>query len=160
MKLIHISDIHLTENGRNIWGVSPKKRFDESLFQISKIPDIDAIIISGDLSDDGSCGSYKYIDQHFSELGIPTYCCLGNHDEVENLTQSLKFVQFVSHLDLLGWRILFLNTVIPNMSKGFIKECELSSLEKELTYQPLDTIIVMHHPPLLPGGWLNKKKTY
>ena len=62
MKLIHLSDIHLMENGQIIWDTDTKSHFDKAIEIIKKSSDIDAIIISGDLSNDGSEWSYRYID--------------------------------------------------------------------------------------------------
>ena len=54
MKFIHISDIHLTENGRVIWGVNTLDHFCKAIERIKDLDGIDGIFVSGDLSDDGS----------------------------------------------------------------------------------------------------------
>ena len=78
MRIIHMSDIHLVKDGAKIWDTDTKSHFDKALKKISQIKDIDAIFVSGDLSDDGSLWTYQYIDDSFKSLGIPTYCCPGN----------------------------------------------------------------------------------
>ena len=82
MRLIHLSDIHLTANGQQIWGVEPLVRFNRAIEKIRLLDEIDAIVISGDLSDDGNLWAYEYIDKTFAKLGLPTYCCPGNHDDL------------------------------------------------------------------------------
>lgn len=69
MKLIHLSDIHLTENGRKIWETNTLAHFQKAIQRIKELSGIDGIVISGDLSDDGSLWTYKYIDQAFAEIG-------------------------------------------------------------------------------------------
>lgn len=166
MKIVHISDIHLMENGQIIWDTDTKSHFDKAIDIIKKLSDIDAIIISGDLSNDGSEWSYRYIDNQFASIGIPTYCCPGNHDNIDFLSHKFEpeFLQFKNNIYLEGWKFYFLNTVIPdeidpshNKARGMIPEKELLELERELTYNKIPTAIIFHHPAKEPGGWLNRR---
>lgn len=68
MKLIHISDIHLAENRHEIWGTSTFDNFHKTIQKIKELSGIDSIVISGDLSDDGSRWTYEYIDNTFAEM--------------------------------------------------------------------------------------------
>ena len=88
MRIVHMSDIHLVKDGAKIWDTDTKSHFNKALKKISQIKDIDAIFVSGDLSDDGSLWTYQYIDDSFKSLGIPTYCCPGNHDNLEVLMKT------------------------------------------------------------------------
>lgn len=157
MKLLHLSDIHLTEKGKTIWGVNPKERLDYTINRISQIKDIDAIIISGDLSDDNSAWTYKYIDCCFSKLNIPTYCCAGNHDSKEQMVNILSFIKVEPIIFIGDWKILFVDSTIKGKGKGYVDEKELSFLKKEISEYNKNIIVVLHHPPILSGGWFNKK---
>ena len=66
MKFIHISDIHLTENGREIWCVNTLDHFYKAIGRIKDLDGIDGIFVSGDLSDDGSRWTYEFIDKVFA----------------------------------------------------------------------------------------------
>ena len=90
IRILHISDIHLTDQGISIWGVNTMEHFHRLVGSIKTHSDIDAIIISGDLSNDGSKWSYEYADNVFSQLGIPTYVCMGNHDNFVSLNNHTK----------------------------------------------------------------------
>ena len=162
MKIAHLSDIHLTENGRIIWGVNTMRHFNEAISKLSDIKDIDAIIISGDLSDDGSTWSYNYLDTAFFELGIPTYSCMGNHDSFETFPR-MRFIKHTKRVLLGGWKFLILDSVIrdesepgKNKSRGLLNEVSLNFLQMELK-DSIPTAIFLHHPPIEPGGWLNRK---
>uniref|UniRef100_UPI0025581F04 metallophosphoesterase family protein n=1 Tax=Bacteroides acidifaciens TaxID=85831 RepID=UPI0025581F04 len=63
MKIVHISDIHLTENGTEIWGVNTHEHFQKAIQKIKELDGLDGIIVSGDLSNDGSKWTYEYIDR-------------------------------------------------------------------------------------------------
>ena len=82
MKILHLSDIHLTKHGEIIWGTDTLSNLNKALDKIKKFTNIDAIIISGDISNDGSLWTYEYIDEQFGKLDIPVYCCPGNHDNI------------------------------------------------------------------------------
>lgn len=66
MTIAHLSDIHLTENGRIKWCADTMLHFNEAISKLVNQSSIDAIILSGDLSDDGSIWSYDYLDSAFS----------------------------------------------------------------------------------------------
>ena len=154
------------ENGQIIWDTDTKSHFDKAIDVIKKLEGINAIIISGDLSNDGSEWSYRYIDNKFASIGIQTYCCPGNHDNIEYLLHKFKpqFLKFKKHINLGGWKFYFMNTVIPdeidpshNKARGMIPEKELLELERGLTNNKIPTAIIFHHPAKEPGGWLNRR---
>jgi Predicted phosphohydrolases len=62
-----------------------------------------------------------------------------------------------------GSKFLMLNSVIPddedpntNKSRGLLSKETLKYVEDEIK-DGIPTIIAFHHPPLEPGGWLNRK---
>lgn len=156
MKLIHISDIHLTENGTEIWGVNTLNQFCKAIKTIKELDGIDAIVISGDLSNDGSRWTYEFIDQIFKEIGIPTYCCPGNHDNLEMFYHGYKpsFVKICDEFELRGWNFIMINSAVEGMSRGSFNPQLLS---KQISNCSGPIAIVLHHPPLEQEGWLNRK---
>lgn len=159
MKIVHISDIHLVENGKIIWDTDTKSHFDKAINIIGNIKGVDAIFISGDLADDGSQWSYKYIDESFKSLGIPTYCCPGNHDNIDLMMNEFKFsfINIQEHVIIDGWNFYLLNTAVKGMSRGFLTEEKLKSIEKIIGNINTPIGFILHHPPIEPGGWLNRR---
>jgi Icc protein len=127
---------------------------------------IDVILVTGDISDDGSEWTYQYSDRLYSTLGIPTLCCPGNHDSLKMMLEEYKpsFCKFLPPSSIIdGWKIVMLNSVIPadenpdqNKARGFLSDESLDYVIQELE-EGLPTIIALHHPPLEPGGWLNRR---
>ena len=166
MRIIHMSDLHLTKGGTPIWETNTMDHFNKSIDIIRGMNDIDAIIVTGDISDDGSEWTYQYADRTFSLLGVPTYCCPGNHDSLKVMLDDYR-PSFYSVLPasclIRGWKLLSLNTVIKddenpdqNKARGFLSEESMIYMRQELE-EGLPTIIALHHPPLEPGGWLNRR---
>lgn len=166
MRIIHMSDLHLTKDGIPIWETNTMDYFNKSIEIICGMKDIDAIVVTGDISNDGSEWTYQYADRLFSTLGIPTLCCPGNHDSLKMMLEEYKpfFCQILPHSSIIdGWKIVMLNSVIPadenpdqNKARGFLSVESLDYVIQELE-EGLPTIIALHHPPLEPGGWLNRR---
>ena len=163
IRLLHISDIHLTDHGEPIWGVNTMEHFHRLMNSVKQHSDVNAIIVSGDISNDGSIWSYKYADGMFKELGIPTYWCIGNHDRPDSLQGSISFCEYLSEVNILDWGFIMLNSVIPdeinpdkNKARGFVSEEQLDLIRNaSARYENL--AIVLHHPPIETGGWLDRR---
>ena len=163
IRILHISDIHLTEQGVPIWGVNIMEHFHKLVNGIKAHPNIDAIIISGDLSNDGTRWSYEYAGNVFSQLGIPTYVCMGNHDNLVSLNEYTQYCRNVRELQINDWGILFINSVMPdtdnpekNKARGEV-DIEQLGLIKETSLKYKNVAIVLHHPPIETGGWLDRR---
>lgn len=156
MKIIHISDIHLESQGNSIWNTDTKGHFDKAIRKLQSIEDIDALIVSGDLSNDGSTWSYKYIDKSLAHLGIPTFCCPGNHDNLDEFYHGYKpsFYKTCETFELGGWTFIMLNSAVTGMSRGFFNP---DTLTKLIPPSSGSVAVVLHHPPIEQRGWLNKK---
>ena len=161
-----MSDLHLTKDGCPIWETNTMEHFNRSIDVIRGMKDIDAIVVTGDISNDGSEWTYKYADRLFSSLGIPTFCCPGNHDSLKMMLEEYdtSFYKVLPQSCIIdGWNLILLNSVIqddedPNQNKarGFLSEASLNYMIQKLE-EGFPSIIALHHPPLEPGGWLNRK---
>lgn len=163
IRILHISDVHLTELGVPIWGVNTLEHFHTLMARIKTLSNIDAIIISGDLSNDGTRWTYEYADSIFSQLGIPTYMCMGNHDNFVSLNNHTHYCKNVRELQIKDWGILFLNSVIPdkddpekNKARGEI-DIEQFNFIKVASAKYENVALVLHHPPIETGGWLDRR---
>ncbi len=156
MRILHLSDLHITNHGVPIWGTDTKQHLDLSIKRIQSMSDIDAILITGDLSDDGSAWSYAYIGSQLRRVGLPTYCCPGNHDNIQIMNQ-MDYCSMQTIADVCGWKLLNLNSTLPSMARGYLPEETLRFIKKEVFQDDKPVIIAFHHPSIEPGGWLNRK---
>lgn len=156
MKIIHISDIHIEDQGKAIWDTDTKRHFNNVIEKLRTLGDIDAVIVTGDLSNDGSEWSYKYIDESFAALEIPTFCCPGNHDNLDVFYHGYKpsFYNTCEKFEIGEWTFIMLNSAVTGMSRGFFNPEALSKLI-QLSSGPI--VVVLHHPPIEQKGWLNRK---
>ena len=103
IKIIQITDLHLNKDkefmshGINTFR-SAKKIINEILV---KERNVNCMILSGDLVDDGTSKGYENLSELLAEFSFPIYLMCGNHDSVENLkniciTKKLYFKSFIS----------------------------------------------------------------
>jgi 3',5'-cyclic AMP phosphodiesterase CpdA len=159
---IHISDTHIPESKEeSVNGVQPYLKLEDTLNIINTLeikPKF--VIITGDLTRDGSLKGYKLLKQYTKKLkekNIPTLLTLGNHDNRENFRTifGLKndqgpyfYVKEFGHI-----RLIVLDSLYPGHHTGKFTGTQLKWLETELHLNPdQPTIIALHHPIYIP--WL------
>ncbi len=81
MKLIHVTDIHLTADKTDIAGQNPYQNFQYCLQHIMQHnADADRMIITGDLAHKGQLDAYQQLSNSLAEFPIHTDLVIGNHD--------------------------------------------------------------------------------
>lgn len=167
MKIVLLSDLHITEQGFPIWNTDTLTHFNVAVEKITHINDIDAILVSGDVADKGSEWAYQYVYEKLDNLNIPCYYIPGNHDNVDNFKHCIPSSNAIDGNSVVvnDWNFILLDSTISdpinpsvNMSRGYLEEDKLSYLKREIELcQNKNICIVLHHPPIVPGGWLNRK---
>ncbi|MGH8582846.1 MAG: phosphodiesterase [Gammaproteobacteria bacterium] len=120
----------------------------------------DAIIMTGDLSNDGSEAAYCRLRTRLTALDVPVYCVSGNHDDEETMRRVLpgRNVHVVPGADMGAWRAVFVDTVQSGQVGGRVGAAALETLERELAgHRAQPALICMHHPPVALGSrWLDR----
>ncbi len=161
LRVIQLTDIHLfATSNQSLMGITTRASLlpiVEQISQLQPLPDI--LLLTGDLSQDGSPESYDQIIELLSPLNIPIYWLPGNHDCVDVMERSLIAPPFIADKSFVrnGWRFLLLNSQILGEVPGYLSDATLEWLQQQLTANPeLPTTIAFHHPPLsLNTEWLD-----
>src|SRR5262249_38419191 len=87
LRLAQVSDCHLGAT----WGpADPFAGLKAAIAAIAALEDrIDALLISGDVSDNGVDDEYERVVGLVGSLGVPYYALPGNHDHTERLRSHL-----------------------------------------------------------------------
>ncbi|MBD1380492.1 metallophosphoesterase family protein [Metabacillus arenae] len=157
---IHLTDTHI---------ISPRKGFLFNVDVITKLHLIfDAVkelsikpqfvVISGDLTHDGDVEDYQFLkellNEKSSELGIPVFTALGNHDSREVFREGYLSEEPTAepyyYEKMIGeLRLIVLDSQIPGRVGGHIDKGQLDWLASILqTPAPAGTILMFHHPIL------------
>lgn len=160
MKIAVFTDLHYVE-GLSKSGLDPDARLAPGLTHVERfVPDLDLIVLTGDLADKGDVASYQRLKARLQSLKTPYVPLLGNHDHRANFLEVFPeaqcdtngFVQSV--IDTPEARLIFLDTLFappydfPESHKGYLCEKRLAWLEAQLSdANGKRSIIFMHHPP-------------
>ncbi|MGB7961560.1 MAG: metallophosphoesterase [Propionicimonas sp.] len=118
----------------------------------------DALLFTGDLSDDGSAESYRdlreLVEPIAQELGAGVIWLNGNHDDRSTFRRELlgepASDEPLNQVHLLGGlRVLCLDTTQPGEVAGRVARESLAWLTEQLaTGVPAGTLLALHHAPL------------
>lgn len=161
LRVVQITDTHVYgDSAKSLLGVKTQESFDQ-LVQFLKLREkqIDLILLSGDLSQDGSKASYIYIANKMKEFAVPVYYVPGNHDDPKMITEVYprENITHHRHIVLKHWHIILLNSQKPGAVEGYLDAAQLSFLQHCLQMYPEHhAIVVLHHHPISVGcAWLD-----
>lgn len=161
INFIQISDIHLNASrDKDLLGVKTQESFEAVLEHIKTNHDsIDFLLLTGDLSQDGSEKSYLRLAEMVKSFDLPIYFYPGNHDDssVMNDVYPAGNLDSNKHIVLPEWQIILLDSHIHRKVEGFLAEDQLQFMETCLTARPdLHSIVSFHHQPVPVGSaWLD-----
>lgn len=117
---------------------------------------IDVVLATGDISQDHSAQAYKIFLELAGDLAPITRGLPGNHDTPEILDQVWGDLA-TPVTDIGNWRIVMLNTMVPQSNAGFLEQDQLNLLENAANQTPDKHILVaLHHNPVPVGSkWLD-----
>ncbi|MGB3304521.1 metallophosphoesterase family protein [Gordonia sp. (in: high G+C Gram-positive bacteria)] len=117
---------------------------------------IDALLVTGDLADEGLPEEYREAVETLS-TEIPTLVTLGNHDSRSAYTSVIQGAECSepvnSALRLSGLLVLALDSSIPGRSDGYLSRPTLDWARTQIAEAGLDTdvLISFHHPAVAVG---------
>jgi 3',5'-cyclic AMP phosphodiesterase CpdA len=162
--IAHLSDTHLTSAGVRYNGVLDA---DAALGRAVAVlaaavaggRRIDAVVLSGDLTDTGDPAAYARLAAAVGSIGgspapIPIYAT-GNHDVRTEFHHNLLGRDAAGPVlqvhDVNGLRVIVLDSTIPGAGHGRLTAAHLAELRAELAGPaPAGSIVVLHHAPLPP----------
>ncbi len=126
----------------------------------SLTPNVDAAIVTGDLTDKGSLAEFSEVRPILDALDCPYFVIPGNHDDPANmkaafadhgyLTGTGDFLHYA--IDDYPLRLVGLDSTVAGAPHGELCAERLAWLDTLLAAEPeRDTLIFVHHPPFLTG---------
>ena len=158
--ILQISDTHIIPKGSLVSNVlDTSASLKKLVIRINKIrpqiENIDCVLVSGDISDDGSSESYERFKLILAPLLLPIYVIPGNHDSRENMRKAFlgsgifqKNGPLNRHKKIGSVNLIGLDTLIEGQGGGILLPESLDFLKEiinKLKSEPI--IIALHHPP-------------
>lgn len=153
--LAQLSDLHI---GGNENGVDPVPRLEAVVEAVRSLPDpVDAVLVSGDLTNDGGPAEFRLARELLERTGAPLHVLPGNHDDRALLRQAFDLsgeggepVRY--SVDVGGLRLVAFDSNVPGQDPGRYDREQLRWLDAELASEPeRPTLLALHHPPLATG---------
>ncbi|MGJ8624660.1 MAG: metallophosphoesterase [Yoonia sp.] len=157
MKLVHISDIHLTVPGERMGGLNPHRRFAQALDHVrAQHGDAARIIITGDLTHWGEPAAYATLVDALTDVPCPVRLLIGNHDDRAAFLSAfpdhpIDPSGFINHAETVdGTRLIYLDTTAPRTHAGHFCAARRDWLESELN-DCTRARLFMHHNAMSLG---------
>lgn len=160
MLIAHISDLHFAREsilGGRVDTASMAERAVAALLRLSPAPD--AVIVTGDLTENGVLKEYELLATLFDRLPMPVYAVPGNHDRREPFRSAFIGKRYLPEAGPLNYvvdfddlRLIGLDTLVEYAGHGALGENSLDFLESRLRERPqVPTLLFTHHPPITCG---------
>ena len=159
MKILQITDTHLFAPGDNeddppmLFGFNTFESLKHVIELVNKQDALfDLIVLTGDLSEDETAGSYRRLAELLSTLGKPIYYLFGNHDNSQIACEVFsEYPLFKSDREIIleNWLIVLLNSKIDGKQEGNLAPVELDRLTKVLgLHKDKHALVCLHHNPI------------
>lgn len=165
VRLLQITDTHLFADPQTcLLGVNTAASFLSVLEEIQDQGiDFDAIIATGDISQDHTDASYQLFVDGLSRWQQPCYWLPGNHDYQQIMTQVLDQSTLIRCDQVLvgeHWQLVLLDSQVAGAPYGFLSQQQLYLLEAALALHPERyALVLLHHHPFCVGSqWLDQHK--
>ena len=157
--LVQLTDGHLFANADGkLLGMNTHDSLQRVIERIlDEQPQVDLILASGDLSQDGSLQSYQRFRQLHEQIPAPARWFAGNHDELPAMQAACAGSDLLQPVtDLGNWRIILLDTSIPGAVPGHLSAAQLALLSTALSDAGERHVLVTfhHHPVSIGCRWM------
>ena len=166
--ILQLSDTHIVPEGTLVSGrLDTADALARLVVRINSIRDqigpIDALLVSGDLSDDGTAESYARFKSLVAPLNMPIHVITGNHDARNQMRAAfatdlpadgpLNWARRIGDIHLIG-----LDTLVEGQGAGTLSSESLSFLQNALPGAgDIPVLLALHHPPFSCGiGFMDK----
>ncbi|WP_439526559.1 phosphodiesterase [Roseovarius mucosus] len=163
-RFLHLSDLHVVPEGQLVSGRLDTGRLlqeavDMLRARLDAIGPLDAILVTGDLSEDGSAESYAIARRELERLGHRLLVVPGNHDGRETFRAAFSDLPEIRPTGLIDWvadiadtRVIGLDTLIEGKGGGILRAESLAFLAQALAETGgRQVVVALHHPPLRTG---------
>ena len=163
-RFLQLSDLHVVKEGARASGVLDTRSImraaiDRLIAMRPGLDPLDALLVSGDISDDGSADSYTFARVELERLDLPIHVVPGNHDAREPFRAAFADLAEMPSEGLFDWAVTIgdtvvigLDTLVEGQGGGRLRADSLELLRNALNATGSGPVVVMlHHPPLRTG---------
>jgi Icc protein len=157
--LVQLSDSHLFgEAHGTLLGMNTRDSL-QKVIELVRVQQsqIDLLLATGDLSQDGTLASYQQFRELTRQLDAPARWIPGNHDEPQIMAEAaVQSALLDSVVDIGNWRVTLLDSAVPGSVPGYLQDEQLQLLARSLSEAPeRHHLVCLHHHPVSIGcAWM------
>jgi Icc protein len=143
--VVQLSDVHLGRRRADlVQGLDADARLRSVVDAIAALElSIDLVLVTGDISDDGSRPALERVAAAVARLGAPVLAIAGNHDDADAVAE--VFGQ-PGRVDVGGWQVIAIHTSRPGQEHGTVDvDTALAAIDDA---PRVPTVLALHHPPM------------
>ncbi|WP_256737446.1 3',5'-cyclic-AMP phosphodiesterase [Pseudomonas sp. dw_358] len=157
--LVQLTDSHLfAEAQGKLLGMTTRDSLQRVIELVAaEQPQIDLILATGDLSQDGTAESYQAFDAMTQAFDVPKRWFAGNHDETQVMQAVTRGKDLMSPVvDIGSWRVTLLDSSVSGSVPGFLADDQLQLLAQALSEAPdrHHLVCLHHHPVSIDCQWM------
>ncbi|QJI32831.1 3',5'-cyclic-AMP phosphodiesterase [Pseudomonas sp. ADAK18] len=157
--LVQLSDSHLfAEADGTLLGMNTRDSLQRVIdLVLARQPQIDLLLATGDLSQDGTLESYQAFRDATRQIPAPARWIPGNHDEPQIMAHAaINSALLEPVVDVGNWRITLLDSAVPGSVPGYLQDRQLQLLAQSLSEAPTRHHLVCfhHHPVSIGCAWM------
>jgi len=158
--IAQVTDCHLPADPEGSYrGINPRLNL-EALLETVRARRPDLLLLTGDLSEDGSRASYRALRSIFQSFEAPVLALPGNHDDAALLEETFPGspVDAIRVSEHGAWQIVRLNSCLPGAPEGQVSDRAIAELEQHLAGNAgRAQLIALHHQPVAVGNpWIDR----
>jgi 3',5'-cyclic-AMP phosphodiesterase len=156
-KIAQLTDCHLLSDSKDkLLGVNTDQSF-KACLEKSKNLKPDLLLLSGDVTEDGSIDAYERIKDYLDHTELNYVLIPGNHDNIPNMKYIFRDKLYLDKaLEVNGWNLLLLNSVIEKQIYGSISLNGLELIRENLKKNLPIGLFLHHHPKPLGSPLMDK----
>ena len=160
LRIIQISDCHISADPDALYrGQSADANF-QKVLHLARQWDPALILLTGDVSEDGSQESYARTSGFLARTGVRVLALPGNHDDVEVMSRYFRLGPWDGpHVTEAGsWRLVLLDSTQPDRISGRFSASCLERIHASLHEEGREhTLVALHHQPVPVGApWIDR----
>ena len=156
MLIAQMSDPHLLPEDIAVFGkLNTAAALERAVAHLNGL-ELDAVLSTGDLTNDGDGPVYARFARTVSALRAPLFVLTGNHDDREIMRATFADLPAEGPLcyivDRFAVRLVALDTLVEGEPHGELGPDQLAWLDARLAEAPdRPTLVALHHPPFRTG---------
>lgn len=159
LRIVQVSDCHVPRDPETDYRGQSADRNLASLLPAIRRWQPDWLLLTGDVSEDGSAAAYGRVSAQLSTAGAPVLALPGNHDDPAAMRLYFPLGPWDGPLqrESRGWQLLLLDSTVPGEVSGRFAPQALERLDRCLRRGAAHVLLALHHQPVpVNAPWIDR----